>query len=271
VTVTAPTADVTASASADVTASGPADVTASATEGTAPAVAVVAPLVLLEGAESAPAVSPEEAGVQVDGTVPALDDIFAESTAALAGLQSYRYATTFSFTSKEGGDAESGSIEVRGAVASSERQSMTWKDLDSGDEFSIIRVGARAWLREDEEWTEVPTMVADAMSQGILVYAPAMGWGTFAEEMEATSTYVGLETVNGTAARHYTSTYLGWSSSERDEVTDAEGDVWIAEEGYPVRYRFAAKTTSEDGSRGTILWTMELSDVNGQVSIDAPE
>jgi len=54
-------------------------------------------------------------------------------------------------------------------------------------------------------------------------------------------------------------------------VTDAEGDVWIAEEGYPVRYRFAAKTTSEDGSRGTMLWTMELSDVNGQVSIDAPE
>ena len=261
-TVTAPTVEATAPA---------ADVTAPATEGTVPAVAVVAPLVRPEGAESAPAVSPEEAGVQVDGTVPALDDIFAESTAALAGLQSYRYATTFSFTSKEGGDAESGSIEVRGAVASSERQSMTWKDLESGDEFGIIRVGARAWLREAEEWTEVPTMVADAMSQGILVYAPAVGWGTFAEELQATSTYVGLETVNGTPARHYTSTYLGWSSSQRDEVTDAEGDVWIAEEGYPVRYRFAAKTTSEDGSRGTMLWTMELSDVNGQVSIDAPE
>jgi hypothetical protein len=114
-------------------------------------------------------------------------------------------------------------------------------------------------------------MVADALSQGILVYAPEVGWGMFAEEMQSTSTYVGPESVNGISARHYASTYLGWSSSERDTVTDAEGDVWIAEEGYPVRYRFAAKTTSEDGSRGTILWTMELSDVNGAVSIEAPQ
>jgi hypothetical protein len=227
---------------------------------TAPAVATVAPLVLPEGAEA-----------ELEVADQALGDVFAESVEALAGLQSYRYTTTFSSTSKEGGEPQSGSIEVRGAVASPERQSMTWKDLESGGEFSLIRVGTRAWLLENAEWTELPTMVADAVSQGILVYFLTVGWDTFAEEMQTTSTYAGLETVSNIPAQHYTSTYLGWSSSRRDEVTDAAGDVWIAEDGYPIRYRFAAKTTREDGSRGTILWTMELSDVNSAVTIEAPQ
>jgi hypothetical protein len=46
--------------------------------------------------------------------------------------------------------------------------------------------------------------------------------------------------------------------------------VWIADAGYPVRYRFTASGVDEDGNHGSLLWTMELTDVNAPVSIDAP-
>lgn len=218
-----------------------------------------------------PLVVPEGAQAELEAATQALDDLFAESADVLAGLGSYRYTTTFSFTAKEGGEPESGSIEMHGTVASSERQSLTWKDLETGDEFALTRVGARTWIREGEEWTEVPAMVADAMSQGILVFSPMMGWGAFAEGLQASSNYVGSETVNGISARHYTSTYSEWSESWSGDVTDAKGDVWIAEAGYPVRYRLTANSLDEEGNRGTILWTMELSDVNAPISIEAPQ
>jgi len=234
---------------------------ATPTTASAPAAsALVAPLVLPEGAE-----------VELEAAAQALDDLFAESADVLAGLGSYRYTTTFSFTTKEGGEPESGSIEVHGTVASAERQSLTWRDLETGEEFALTRVGARTWIRKGEEWTEVPAMVADALSQGILVFSPMMGWGAFAEGLQASSNYVGSETVNGSAARHYTSTYSEWSESWSADVTDAKGDVWIAEAGYPVRYRLTANSLDEEGNRGTILWTMELSDVNGSITIDAPQ
>jgi hypothetical protein len=47
--------------------------------------------------------------------------------------------------------------------------------------------------------------------------------------------------------------------------------VWIAEAGYPVRYRFTARGVDEDGNHRSLLWTMELMDVNVPVSIDAPQ
>jgi hypothetical protein len=218
----------------------------------------------------APPVLPEGAEVKLEAAAQALDDLFAESADVLAELGSYRYTTTFSFTTKEGGEPESGSIEVHGTVASAERQSLTWKDLETGEEFALTRVGARTWIRKGEEWTEVPAMVADAVSQGILVFSPIMGWGAFAGGLQASSNYVGSETVNGIAARHYTSTYSEWSESWSADVTDAKGDVWIAEAGYPVRYRLTADSLDKEGNRGTILWTMELSDVNGSITIEAP-
>jgi len=220
----------------------------------------VAPLVLPAGAEA-----------ELEAAAQALEDFFAASSDVLADLSSYRYTTTFSYSGTEDGKPESGSIEVQGAVASAERQTMAWKDLETDEEFAILRVGARAWVREGEEWDEVPELVADAMSQGLLIYSPLAGWSMFAKELETTSKYLGSETVNGVPTKHYATSYLGWSSAERSELTDAEGDVWIAEDGYPVRYRFVAKTTSEDGSRGTALWTMDLTDVNVPISIEAPQ
>jgi hypothetical protein len=215
--------------------------------------------------------SPAGVEVTVDVAVPPPEGVFAQSAAALAALQSYRYTTTFSFTGEEGGKPESGSVEVRGAVAAPDRQRITWRDLEAGEEFGLLRIGGRAWILDGAEWTAVPSLAADAASQAVLVYVPSMSWSQFAEGMGPASTYVGSEVVNGIPSRHYASTYRGWAEHWQGELTDVSADVWIAAAGYPVRYRFAATGIDEDGDRGSMLWTMELSDVDGPVSIDAPQ
>jgi len=219
----------------------------------------------------ASAALPGGAEDEMEAAAQALDDLFSESADALVGLKSYRYATTFSYTGGEGGVPGAGSIEVRGTVASAERQSMTWKDFESGDEFSLVRVGSKAWLKEDAEWTEVPDMVADAMSQGILVFAPVTGWSGMVDELQSSSTLLGTETVNGVSARHYASTYREWTERWSSDVTEAKGDVWIAEAGYPVRFRLSATSTDEEGNRTTILWNMDLTEVNADLTVEAPQ
>jgi len=248
------------------TASAPTSSTAASKPAASPAAPPTKPAV-----EVTASGSPGGVEVTVDVAIPSPEGVFAQSAAALAALQSYRYVTTFSFTGEKGGKPESGSVEVRGAVAAPDRQRITWRDLETGDEFGLLRIGDRAWILDGAEWTAVPSLAADAASQAVLVYVPSMSWSQFAEGMGPTSTYVGSEVVNGIPSRHYASTYRGWSERWQGELTDASAGVWIAEAGYPVRYRFAATGIDEDGDRGSIVWTMELSDVNRPVSIDAPQ
>jgi len=247
------------------TASAPTSSTAASKPAASPAAPPTKPAV-----EVTASGSPGGVEVTVDVAIPSPEGVFAQSAAALAALQSYRYVTTFSFTGEKGGKPESGSVEVRGAVAAPDRQRITWRDLETGDEFGLLRIGDRAWILDGAEWTAVPSLAADAASQAVLVYVPSMSWSQFAEGMGPASTYVGSEVVGGIPSRHYASTYRGWVEYWEGELTDASADVWIAEAGYPVRYRFAATGTDADGDRGSVLWTMELSDVNGPVSIDAP-
>ncbi|MFC2108014.1 hypothetical protein ACFLS5_00960 [Candidatus Bipolaricaulota bacterium] len=53
-------------------------------------------------------------------------------------------------------------------------------------------------------------------------------------------------------------------------MLDASGDVWIADAGYPIRYNFTATGVDEDGNRGAISWTMELTDVGESIVIEPP-
>lgn len=53
-------------------------------------------------------------------------------------------------------------------------------------------------------------------------------------------------------------------------ITEAKGDVWIAVEGFPVKYILKASGTDAEGNRGSIEWRMELRDVNQPISIEPP-
>lgn len=212
-----------------------------------------------------------EVDVEVDlGVNLAPEGIFAGSTAALEALESYRFTTLFLFVGEEGGEVESGSIELSGEIMDADRKHFTWRNLDDGEQFEIIQLDDQAWVYDDGEWESVPALVADAMSQAVLVFAPSVVWGGLFGGLEAQSTYVGPETVDGMLAHHYTSTYQQWAGYWQGEVLDATGDVWIADAGYPIRYNFTATGIDEDGNRGSISWTMELIDVGETIVIEPP-
>jgi len=210
-----------------------------------------------------------EIGVDVEIDL-APEGIFARSTAALEALESYRFTTLFLFTSEEDGEVESGSIELSGEIMDAEHKHFVWRNLDNGEYFEIIRLEDAAWVYDDGEWDSVPALVADAMSQAVLVFAPSVVWGGLFGSLEANSTYVGSDTVDGILAHHYTSTYQQWAGYWQGELLDAAGDVWIADAGYPIRYNFTATGIDEDGSRGSISWTMELTGVGENIVIEPP-
>jgi len=212
---------------------------------------------------------PLEVDVDIDIDL-APEGIFADSAAALEALESYRFTTVFLFMGEEGGEVESGSIELTGEIMDAEHKHFVWRNLDDGEYFEIIKLEDVAWIYDDGEWESVPALVADAMSQAVLVFAPSVVWGGLFGSLEANSTYVGSDTVDGMLAHHYTSTYQQWAGYWQGELLDASGDVWIADAGYPIRYNFTATGVDEDGDRGAISWTMELIDVGENIVIEPP-
>ena len=216
---------------------------------------------------------PLQVEVEVDVDVDinlAPQGIFAGAATALEALESYRFTTSFLFMGEEDGEVESGSIELSGEIMDAEHKHFVWRNLDDGEHFEIIQLEERAWVYDDGEWDSVPVLVADAMSQAVLVFAPSVVWGGLFGGLETQSTYVGSETIDGVLAHHYTSTYQQWAGYWQGELLDATGDVWIAEAGYPIRYNFTATGIDEDGSRGTVSWAMELTDVGANIVIEPP-
>jgi len=198
------------------------------------------------------------------------EGIFARATAALQALNSYRFTTSFLFTGQEDGEIESGSIEISGEIMGPQSKHFVWSDLEENEQFEIIQLEDEAWVYDDEEWEAVPIFVAEAMSQAVLVFAPSVVWDGLFGGLESESTYVGLETVDGIPAHHYTSTYQQWAGIWEGDVLDATGDVWIAEAGYPLRYNFTATALDEDGNQGVVTWTMRLTDAGAEIIIEPP-
>ena len=198
------------------------------------------------------------------------EGIFAGATAALQALDSYRFTTSFMFTGQEDGEIESGSIELSGEIMDAQRKHFVWKNLEDDEQFEIIQLEDEAWVYDDGEWESVPALVADAMSQAVLVFAPSVVWEGLFGGLEGESTYVGPEIIDGIPAHHYTSSYQQWGGVWAGEVLDATGDVWIAEAGYPLRYDFSATAVDEDGDQGTVTWSMRLTDANAEIIIAPP-
>ncbi len=198
------------------------------------------------------------------------EEIFAGSSAALQGLESYRYLSLFKFETEEEAKITAGSVKIEGEYVPPDREHVTWTDLSTGEKFEVTRIGDEAWLREDDEWTEVPVQVAESTMQMVSLFSPANSWGTLYEGLPDASNLVDKEVVNGISCFHYASSYNQWGAAFSEELTEAKGDIWIAEEGFPVKYRFKASGTDSEGNNGSVEWSMELKDVNQAISIEPP-
>ena len=259
---TTTTTDATTEAADETPVAGPVDaVTEPATEPTPEPVAVE---------PTSPAGANEGAVLPGEEAVLPPEGAFSDAAAALAELSSYRYSTLFTFVGEEDGEVEAGSIELTGIVAGTSRKHLTWMNLESEERFEVIQIDDRAWVYGDGEWEEAPVLVAEAMSQAVLIYAPSIAWGGIFGGLESTAAYVGVETVNGVSALHYTSTYEQWGGYWAGALEDAAGDVWIAEGGYPVKYHFSATGVDETGARGAVTWRMDLYDVDAELTVEPP-
>ena len=234
-------------------------------------------------APSQGATPPAEAATTTDETEPAretpaietpleapLEGVLSRSTGALDSLESYRYTTRIKHEGTDGDEMDAGSIEIIGEYASPDREHVIWTDLATGEGFEIICIGDSAWMYEDEEWIEVPQMAVESIMQVVFLFAPIYAWEGMAGELEAGSNFVGKEVVNGVATLHYSSDYAGWEESFQGDLQEASGEIWIAEEGFPVRTIFTASSVDEDGNQGSIEWQMDLTDVNQPISIEPP-
>lgn len=87
---------------------------------------------------------------------------------------------------------------------------------------------------------------------------------------------VGVETVNGIPSNHYTFVVSGLNSITGAEVTQSQGEYWIAEEGdYLVKYNATLETrTAPPGDASAevmyLMVEIDLSDVDTAINITLP-
>jgi hypothetical protein len=198
------------------------------------------------------------------------EEVFTGSFDALKGLESYRYLSLFKFESKETAEITRGSIEIEGEYVAPDKEHATWTDLSSGEEFEVIRISDKAWIKQAGEWMEMPAEYAESLMQMIFMFGPLHSWDTLYTGLPGTSNLVGREVVNGIPCLHYASNYKGWEVLFGGGIAEARGEIWIAEEGFPVKYIFEASGTDTEGNQGSIEWSMELRDVNQPISIEPP-
>jgi hypothetical protein len=226
-------------------------------------------------ADAAPSVPLPEIAAPVETVIPEAvpptpESAFTDALVALEKLDSYRYTTSFVFVGEEDGETESGSMELTGVIAGPDRMHLVMRNVYEDESFEVIRIGSEAWILDDEGWSRVPVLVANAMTEAALVFAPSVAWNGLLGELQPDASYVGKDVVNRVPADHYTATYTQWGGYWPGELIDATGDVWIAEAGYPVRYHFSATGIDEDGDRGAVTWAMDLTDVNAPLTIEPP-
>lgn len=198
------------------------------------------------------------------------EEMFTGSSEALKGLKSYRYVSLFKFEGEETAEITRGSIEIKGEYVDPDKMHVTWTDLSSKEGFEAIRIGDKAWFKQNGEWMEMPAEYAESLMQMVLIFGPLHSWDTLYTGLPGTSNLVGREVVNGIPCLHYTSSHKGWGVLFGGGIAEAKGDIWIAEEGFPVKYIFEASGTDTEGNQGSIEWSMELRDVNQPISIEPP-
>lgn len=199
---------------------------------------------------SIPEATTTEAPAEEATTTEALpEEVFTGSSEALKSLKSYRYLSLFKFESQETAEITRGSIEIEGEYVAPNKMHVTWTDLSSKEGFEAIRIGDKAWFKQNGEWMEMPAEYAESLMQMVLIFGPLNSWDTLYTGLPGTSNLVGREVVNGIPCLHYASSYKEWGEVLfGGGIAEAKGNIWIAEEGFPVKYIFKASGTDPEGN-----------------------
>lgn len=215
---------------------------------------------------------------------PAIDDVeeaddldqeLTYDSDGLDQLDSYRATISYEME-KDDGTEESFSLE-QAATRDPAAQHLTMSSADGDIEY--IQIEDQMWIRFGEEWMQGSADTADMDDDGFAsMLTSSDDW--ISDVDEGDYEYLGKETVNGIKTRHYRVEYSeGWmgmlDQADADgDIDSGVADVWIANEPdlpeFIVRYRVELEGTL-DGEESTITLAQDVTEVNEDVKIVAPE
>jgi len=239
-----------------------------ATESTPAIESTVAPEPTVEEEAEAPTEAP---AAETDEEELDLGD----RTAGLDQLQSYRLRWIVSWEKEKDGQKETASLDLTQEHVAEPRAEHVYLNSQSSN---------------DQETSVFETYNVDGMSYIVGNAGGKRTCVSLSSDDEETSTgpvdpgtigspsearYVGRETVNGIATRHYTYDEKSLALFGASKVA---GEIWVAVDGgYVVKETASWEGgtgflgMSDDDGTGSGQWTWELTDINQPLSITAPE
>lgn len=191
----------------------------------------------------------------------------------LASLNSYRMLVTIVTRGPTPGDVTTVEMETQRSQELKARYThvvQTTQKVGQENETSEIefyRIGNDICSKSSEEWSWA-SLPANQAEMSDLV----MGMFDFTP-INDNPVFVGKETINGIPSNHFTFKIAGLGVESGAEVTENQGDYWLAADGqYYVKYVLVAETVMDPNTNVIRLETrLELTNVNQPLDISFPQ
>ncbi len=252
----------------------------------APGVGLMLTLIIACGGDKD--ASPDAAGGSPsrEGPQDSLD--LARSAASIDSLRSYRFDLTmkldFGPSGERSGDNALGDalggailgllkdIKAEGAYVAPDQMAM--KMSLPGIQVEMIQIGDRAWVKSGGQWQGTEP------SQDLFSQSPTGLLGDVLPAEVLSGAKVSKETVNGAKATRYSfnkgsltelASVMGGSTAELEQLTKANMDVWLNDDGVPVKIKLDMAGKDENGQKVSIFMEMNIRDINSKsIKIEAP-
>lgn len=209
-----------------------------------------------------------------------------QSAAALSNLKSFRFTANASIdfkgtTPSTAEDALGGAIlamlldglkdvKVEGAVVAPDQLELSVEM--SGQEFGIIQIGDKAWVRYFGAWQEIQP--EDLGLEDGLDFSALAADALPAEVVDAAK--VTKDKVNGIDATRYSFDKAALQKLANDvdpgqDIESANMDIWLTDDGVPVKLVVKMKGEGENGEEIEMQLDFALKDLNSNITIKAPK
>lgn len=218
-----------------------------------------APTKAVEATNTQPAATPTAAAkptntpAKAEPTATAAPEV-AKSVTDFPGVKSYRSTVKMVFSGPAYADQAQSNVEIQGEyVREPSAEHIIMKNPDKTQpDFEMIRVGTDSYLKVGDQWMQTSSEEVPDFNQGLL-----LGLADFEKNDLSKLKKVGPETVNGIATTHYQydkTTLLGLFADKESEFKDlkiAQGDIWVAKDGYVVKWSMQMEGVGVNASKPT--------------------
>lgn len=165
-------------------------------------------------------------------------------------------------------------IKLEGAVHLPDKSH--FKMTFAGETMEYIQVGAKAWMKEGGAWEETepdPNFAFNADSSPLDMFTSALP----DDVLKGAKT--SRQRVNGVDTTHYSfdkealdqlAATVGDSLGSNEEIASANLDIWLTNEGVPVKVVMDVAGKDESGQAISFKLEMNITDINSNIEIKPP-